>query len=110
MPRFLNITADMAKKITLSANDALNTLWLRGGNAYWRVTDGNGAYTDVYDNVVNGGDASVVGTGWGQAGSTDLTINHGDVNFDNKVNIQDLALVGGNYDLTSAAAYAAWLP
>ncbi len=32
-----------------------------------------------------------------------------DVNFDGKVNIQDLALVGGNYDLDSAVAYEDWL-
>jgi hypothetical protein len=34
----------------------------------------------------------------------------GDVNFDGKVNIQDLALVGGNYRLTSADVYGSWVP
>ena len=42
---------------------------------------------------------------YGGTGSTSLTINHGDCNFDNKVNVQDLALVGGNIDLTSETAY-----
>jgi len=97
-PRYLNITADLGKSITLISNRTLPTLWLRGGNAIWT------------DNVINTADAGRVGSDWGGSGSTDLTINHGDVNFDNKVNIQDLALVGGNYDLTSAAAYATWLP
>jgi hypothetical protein len=32
----------------------------------------------------------------------------GDCNFDGIVNVQDLAMVGGNYGLTSAAAYSAW--
>jgi len=110
MPRYLNIYCnvdpsdqipDLCKKITLSGNDALNTLWLRAGNANW--TGG--------DNIIDGLDASQVGSNWGGAGSTDLTINHGDVNFDNIVNIQDLALVGGNMDLTSAQAYGTtWVP
>ena len=99
-PRYLNLYADVSfnKLITVSGNYTLPELRLRGGNAVWT------------DNVINTADAGRVGSDWGGSGSTDLTINHGDVNFDNKVNIQDLALVGGNYDLTSAAAYAAWLP
>ena len=97
-PRYLNVSKQII--VNELAFRTLPLLRLRGGNAVW--INGN--------NVVDLDDANLVGTQWGGAGSTDLTINHGDVNFDNKVNIQDLALVGGNYDLTSAAAYAAWLP
>jgi len=49
-------------------------------------------------------------------GEQPLDINHGDCNFDGIVNIQDLALVGGNFDLQSddpgtpaTFAYTAWL-
>lgn len=112
-PRYLNVytAVDFFKTINLTGDRLLPELRLRGGNAYWRVVDESNAYTDQYDNTVNGSDASVVGTDWGPNSSSDLTINHGDVNFDGKVNIQDLALVGGNYGLTSAAAYGTtWLP
>lgn len=34
---------------------------------------------------------------------------HPDVNFDGMVNIQDLAVVAGNYDLDSETAYADWI-
>ncbi|HQA29770.1 MAG TPA: hypothetical protein PLA02_11215, partial [Brevefilum fermentans] len=57
------------------------------------------------------GDAGLVGGAYGQPGSTTPTgANHPDVNFDGKVNIQDLALVGGNFGLTSAGAYEEWMP
>ncbi|MEL7626678.1 MAG: cohesin domain-containing protein [Anaerolineaceae bacterium] len=101
MPRYLNITSGLAKTIALSGNDALNNLWLRAGNATWI----NG------DNIIDGLDASQVGTDWTTLFPVqNLEINCGDVNFDGKVNIQDLALVGGNMDLTSAQAYGTWLP
>ena len=102
-PRYLNVYADVtfSKIINVHANYPLPALVLRAGNAVW--LGGN--------NVVNLDDANLVGTQWGGPGSTNLTIDHGDVNFDNKVNIQDLALVGGNYELTSAGAYGTtWLP
>jgi len=103
MPRYLNITTDLAKTIALSGNDALNPLWLRGGNAVWFGHAVSNNKIDIHD-------ANQVGTNWGGPGSTDLEIWHGDVNFDNKVNIQDLALVGGNFDLTNAQAYGTWVP
>ena len=111
-PRYLNVyvAADFSKMINLTGDRLLPELRLRGGNAYWRVVNEFNAYTDQYDNTVNGSDASVVGTDWGPNSSSDLTINHGDVNFDGKVNIQDLALVGGNFGLTSATAYDLWSP
>ncbi len=102
-PRYLNVYADVtfSKIINVHANYPLPALVLRAGNAVW--LGGN--------NVVNLDDANLVGTQWGDPGSASLTIDHGDVNFDNKVNIQDLALVGGNYELTSAGAYGTtWVP
>jgi len=109
-PRYLNIYCnentgdtipDLCKKITVSANYSLPALQLRAGNAVW--LDGN--------NIIDLNDANLVGTQWGQAGNPSLIIDHGDVNFDNKVSIQDLALVGGNYSLTSAGAYGTtWVP
>ena len=48
------------------------------------------------DNEVDLGDASIVGSYYGQAG-----FKIGDANFDNIVNIFDLAMVGGNYGLQS---------
>lgn len=92
-PRYLNITADLNKSITLISNRTLPTLWLRGGNAIWT------------DNEITLDDANKVGTDWG----SDLNPD-GNVNFDSIVNIQDLALVGGNYGLTSADAYGTWAP
>lgn len=93
-PRYLNVTADLAKTLTVvDSNESLAVLVLKGGNAYWT------------DNAIDVSDASVVGTDYG-TGNID---NAGDVNFDGKVNIQDLALVGGNFGLTSATAYGLWL-
>ncbi len=91
-PRYLNITADLDKSIALISNSTLPALWLRGGNAVWT------------DNEITLDDANKVGTDWGSIADTD-----GNVNFDGIVNIQDLALVGGNYGLTSSIAYATWL-
>jgi len=110
MPRYLNIYCnvdpldqipDLCKKITLSGNDALNTLWLRAGNAIWTT-----------NNVIDLDDAGKVGGEWGNSACsiTNVTDNCGDVNFDGLVNIRDLALVGGNMDLTSAGAYGTWAP
>ena len=62
------------------------------------------------DNIIDTSDASLVGAQYGGPGSGDSLGNHGDCNFDGIVNIQDLALVGGNWNLTSAVAYTAWLP
>ena len=98
--RYLNVEG---KTMALSANKSLPTLMLKGGNAYWKAS------ADTYDNIINGSDASLVGSQYGSAGSYTTIGNHGDCNFDGIVNIQDLALVGGNWYLTSAAAYAGWL-
>lgn len=104
-PRYLNVTAALGKTITgLAANRTMGPLELKGGNAFWRVSD------TVLDNVIDTSDAGIVGGQYGTAGSDAGFGNHGDCNFDGKVNIQDLALVGGNYDLTSAVAYTTWMP
>jgi hypothetical protein len=88
--RYLNVTADLAK--TVAGNKGtMNALELKGGNAVWT------------NNVIDVYDASRVGTDWGVTGD-------GDVNFSGKVDIFDLAIVGGNYNLTSATAYGTWVP
>lgn len=106
-PRYLNVVTLSAKTITVDGNEVLPALRLRGGNAVW-----------IDDNKIDGGDASLVGTQYGDevVGEQPLDINHGDCNFDGIVNIQDLALVGGNFDLQSddpgtpaTFAYTAWL-
>lgn len=94
-PRYLNITADLGKTVTLKGAKTLSSLWLRGGNA---------VYTD---NEVNDTDLGKVSLGYTEGITTHPDA---DVNFDNKINIQDLALVGGNYLLTSDDAYADWQP
>jgi len=112
-PRYLNITAALGKFIVVDTSpEVIAQLKLKGGNANW-----------IGNNVIDVNDASLVGTQYGGLGSTDLNINHGDVNFDNIVNVLDLALVGGNFDLQSDApgvvvvdgvtfnpAYPTWVP
>jgi len=110
-PRYLNITSDLAKNISVNANYKFaNPLWLRAGNAIWR-NPGTGAY----DNTIGVTDATKVLAAWATTGLPDGYDNSGDVNFDNIVNIKDLTLVGGNMDLTSATAYSGiganlWIP
>ncbi|MFA7628490.1 MAG: hypothetical protein WCY37_03755 [Candidatus Dojkabacteria bacterium] len=114
-PRFLNITADLLKQVTLTGDYTFaNPLWLRAGNAIWQPTAG------VYDNAINVNDATLILNKWGTDGKTTVAAdgldpildNSGDVNFDNIVSIKDLTLVGGNMDLTSALAYGGtlWIP
>ncbi len=99
-PRYLNVTADLGRTVTLSGAYTMAPLELKGGNAVWT------------DNIVDITDAGVIGGQWNSA-----TPTNGDVNFDGKVNIQDLALVGGNWHVTSAMAYGTaaepptpWIP
>ena len=107
-PRYLNVTSDLLKKITVAGPYNMSALILKGGNAFWRSA------IDVLDNVINSSDSSIVGTQYGSTGADAGFGNHGDCNFDGTVNIQDLALVGGNWSLTSAAAYVTgsfnWVP
>ena len=103
-PRYLNVTADLLKDKAVSASAlVITTLELKGGNAVWQDFVG-GVW--VPNTVINVNDASQVGGDYGHTGST----FDGDVNFSGKVDVFDLALVGGNFDLTSANAYVSWLP
>ncbi len=90
--RYLNVTADLNKTVDGDAG-TMAALELKGGNAKWT------------DNVINVDDASQVGHDWGSILDVD-----GDVNFSGKVDIFDLAIVGGNYNLTSGTAYGTWVP
>lgn len=103
-PRYLNITADEDKTLTLSGAKTLNSLWLRGGNAMWYETvDG----VEVLDNVIDHLDSGMIANGY--TGGI-IAYPDADVNFDGIISIQDLALVGGNYFLDSETAYFDWVP
>lgn len=92
-PRYLDVTSGLnITKVIDASVSTINPLMLRGGDA----DDNNHVYL---------GDASLVGSNWGTPVDP-----RGDVNFDGKVNVLDLALVGGNYNLTSAGAYGTWVP
>jgi hypothetical protein len=91
-PRYLNVSAELGRLLDVIGDMNLPALELKGGNADWS------------DNVIDISDAGIVGGLYGNGGLQD----DADVNFDDRVNIQDLALVGGNYDQTSEAAYAGW--
>ncbi|MCJ7696374.1 MAG: hypothetical protein MUO40_13255, partial [Anaerolineaceae bacterium] len=86
-----------------SGKTSISALQLRGGNAVWQ-REIEGVW--VLDSVIDAGDISLIGAFYGQSGS-DLDA---DVNFSGKVDILDLALCAGNYDLTSASAYGTWVP
>ncbi len=99
-PRYLNVNAAIGKRVVISTATILSPLRLVSGNAVWT------------DDVIDAGDASLVGAWYGKT-TADLEPGQtldADVNFDSVVNVKDLALVAGNYGLTSAAAYAGWLP
>lgn len=93
--RVLNVTADLNKTFTLAAGaTTVPALRLVAGNAAWT------------DNVINLGDYTAVCGAYG-----DPSLNEdADVNYDTRVDLRDLALVVGNWGLTSQTAYAAWLP
>jgi hypothetical protein len=91
-PRYLNLTADSGKTFLVNRDLTLTPLRLYGGDV-----DG--------DNVIGLLDASNFGSDWGSTLDPESNIN-----FDGIVNIQDLALIGGNYGLTSATAYNWWSP
>lgn len=97
--RYLNVVA--GEVISVSGDMILPALQLKAGNIYNLLTS---------ENKVDLSDASMM-TALGTYGAVgDPLLLPADANFDGKVNIQDLALVGGNFDLTSALAYASWLP
>lgn len=96
--RYLNVTEDLNKQFLVNGAYTIEALELKGGNAMWENHATSNNKIDIFD-------ASEVGSHYGEA-----VDQNADVNFDGKVNIQDLALVGGNFDLTNAEAYADWLP
>lgn len=93
--RVLNVTPALNKTFTLSSGASeVPLLRLAAGNAVWT------------DNVIDVHDWTAVNGAWG-----DASLNEdADVNFDGAVDGRDLALVGGNFGLTSAMAYVGWLP
>ena len=100
-PRCLNLSAELGKSFAmLSGNTTLAPLTLVRGNAAWS------------NNTIDSGDVSVIGTYWGHT-PADLEPGEsldGDVNFDGVVDLRDLAIVAGNFGLTSAQVYADWTP
>jgi len=90
--RYLDITADMNKIIDVSSDTLITALELKGGDA-----------ND--DQNVNLGDASAIGSNYGATGDINA-----DVNFSGRVDVFDLAMVGGNFTLNAANAYAGWAP
>jgi hypothetical protein len=94
-PRVLNITADLNKTATITSEDGtLTPLMLRGGNAVWT------------DNVIDIHDLTMVTGGYLDPDADP----NADVNFDGVVNLIDIALVAGNFGLSSQTAYANWIP
>lgn len=77
-----------------TASYNLPALVLRSGNA------------QDEDNVIDVNDLAIVN---GAYNNFDLN-PQGDLNFDGLIDARDLALVAGNFGLTSEAAYPVWLP
>ena len=100
-PRCLNLSQELGKSFGMaSGNTTLAPLTLLRGNAAWT------------NNTIDSGDVSVVGTYWGLT-PADLEPGDsldGDVNFDGVVDLRDLAIVAGNFGLSSAQVYAGWTP
>ncbi len=92
-PRYLNVMTSQNRTKTFDVSMlVIQTLELKGGNAY-------------QDEAINLGDASIIGSNYGIHGNIPA-----DVNFSGNVDIYDLALVGGNFNLTSQQAYGNWMP
>lgn len=104
MPRYLNITAAANKIKTIGPGSAsLAPLELLGGNAVWQDATDSGW---VANTVIDQADVDQVLAQYLQTGA-DL---EGDVNFSGRVDLFDLAMVGGNFGLTSQLAYQNWTP
>jgi len=94
-PGYLNIDASLGKTVTVpSGTDvSLPPLRLLAGDA-------------AADNSINTADLDAIRNAFGTIGEGIAA----DVNFDGVVDLRDLALAGGNFGLTPAAAYGGWLP
>ncbi|MCX6078406.1 MAG: hypothetical protein NTW32_02630 [Chloroflexi bacterium] len=98
---YLAITAgsDKSFDVTLTST-TLAPLELKGGDA-------NG------DNIITVNDANLIGADYAktEASITQESKTHfTDINSSGRVDVFDLALMGGNYDTSSASAYASWSP
>jgi len=101
-PRVLNVTAGQNKLVNITGDRDLAPLMLIRGNAFWRDP-----FTFVPDTIINVQDAGLVGYFFNATGDLDA-----DVNFDGIVNVFDLSIVGGNFDMRSAVVYGGtnWIP
>jgi len=100
-PRYIALTQDSERIVTVSTEKTtLNPLRLLSGNAVWS------------DNVIDDLDVALVRAEYlkttNDLGEGEILV--GDVNHDGVVDLKDLALVGGNYDLSSPDAYDDWVP
>lgn len=94
MPRVLNIHSVMYRTINPQEDRSITPLTLIRGNADW-----------VNNNLIDIFDAVVVGTQFDMLGNLD-----GDVNFDGRVTIGDLTIIGGHFHTTSEDYYGTWQP
>jgi hypothetical protein len=92
MPRVLDIHAAMNKIINPKDDRIISPLTLIRGDA-------------DDDNIIFIFDAVLVGTQYGMTGHL-----NGDVNFDGRVSIGDLAIVGSHYRTSSEDYYGTWQP
>jgi hypothetical protein len=93
---YLDLTYDLGKTASFASDSrTLNSLELIGGDA-----------ND--DNVIDSLDAEQIGADYGLVTSELGSHPASDINSSGKVDIYDLALMGGNYDLTSSTAYSSW--
>jgi hypothetical protein len=97
MERYLDVTVASGKSFTVDElSETLATLTLFGGD-----TDGDGA--------ISTGDAATIGGAYGTIPGDAAWQADADINADDAVDVLDLVILGGNYDLTSVTAYA-WTP
>jgi len=113
-PRYLNVaggTYGVTKTIEITADKILPSLRLIAGNAVWSSSN------PMANNRIGIDDSSKVGACYLSVFDQnyitcplDQTYYDADVNFDGKVNILDLTIVGGNFYKTSATEYGSWTP
>ena len=102
-PGYLSLLSTLGKTAAFSSGHrTLNSLELKGGDA-----DGN--------NVITVLDAEAIGSDYGYTGGANTSGKFTDINSSGLVDIYDLALMGGNYELssvvtTSANPYYNWSP
>lgn len=96
---YLSVNTGNNKKVNLRTIHTFQAIELFGGDAN-------------YNDIIDVNDANLIGADYGKTtlaviqGSSNFT----DINSSGKVDILDLALMGGNYDTTSSVAYQSWTP